>query len=234
MKRTIFLVLILFLYSNFLLAQKNFGLLGGGISVPFGNASENDLISNSTQSNFGYSLELTYGRQIWKKGGFLVSISTFSINLDQSDLKEIDRTDPSLIFLKYPDNTLRNYSLLAGIFHDFSIGKKEKFSVGLKGQAGVLWAETISTRYIQETATASQQIVSYSGGTSASFGFELGGNLKYRISENFFLRISADYFGGFSNNEVQTLDLPIGNQNNFSEEIDIQILKIQIGAGYGF
>lgn len=177
--------------------QRNFVSFSGGYSLPVGAfASQNFGDPKAGLAGSGVYAQLNYERRLTDHFGLRV---TGSLNINQTDAQPL--IDEYSVLLPKPDSyswqketsTWQLGALLLGPSGYLPLGKVE-----LEGhvQAGVVLAESPSVTLFGISAADSPDVeASVTQASTTAFGFGAGASVRFRMTDNLRLQLTADAIG---------------------------------------
>lgn len=219
--------------------DKNMISLAGGYSLPIGEfASQNFNDPKAGLAGPGVYAQLNYERRLADHFGLRL---TGSININKTDAQPL--IDEYSVLLTKPESytwqeetsTWRLGALLLGPSAYLPLGSAE-----LEGhlQGGLVFAESPSLT-VRGTSSASSPDAEgrVAQASTSAFGFGAGASVRFRLTENLRLQITADAIGA----NAQLKDLPtyrrLGSfviESTSSPERFVAVANVGVGLVFGF
>jgi hypothetical protein len=240
MKFLIYTISFIFILCNTCSAQQQeprfSAQILAGISIPvgsFGSKEANGLYADnyakasgladpgpSYQFNMDYLIKKSFGIS------FLIADQSNKQNnaAFQNNIRQSLNTNDQFVVTT---NSWQIVRIMAGLFYDVPIAGK-KFSIRPKFLMGGLKTSIPAFKYFDTTS------FSYSGNVSKtslpwSFCYEIGADLKWHFSKNFFISTNFDFYhsspGGYN---------VTGQYVNYHQDTKIPVSSINIMAGIGY
>jgi hypothetical protein len=221
MKNKVLLLITALMLSFGVYSQKFLTLSVGG-NIPVGDFVSTSVSNqNSGFAKAGTTFDLTFGKVMYKKLGFMATVRGQLNDLNTDALATAIGVSSSQI----AGDKYKSFMIMVGPFLEFKL--HEKLALDVKLQGGV-----ISTSFPEYTLVGSSGSADVKANASTSTSVSLGVIFRRKINDNFSVNFTGDCLSATQTfNVVSTT--PGGSKTN-AQDIPINVINGMVGVSYTF